>query len=251
MTADVDVSVITAQQANQIVRQDVLPGLIERHRGLTVSFGGEQRTQQEAAAALGQATGVAMLVIFALLALAFRSYVQPIVIMMSIPLGLVGAVVGHYVLGVSLGLLSIFGIIGLTGVIINNALVMIDLYNEYLERGMDTVDAVIEGTRNRFRPILLTSMTTFLGIFPLITESSLQAQFLIPLAVSIGFGVLFGTVIMVLAVPSLFIAQAHLFGTFRSAEKARKPDSQAEPDEVEPPALDVANDVHQLPRAAE
>lgn len=226
VTADVDTSLVTAQEANTIIRQDLLPVLEDRYDGLIVDFGGEQRTQGETQEALGQATGLALLVIFALLALIFRSYVQPVVVMLAIPLGLIGAVLGHHIIGVSLGLLSIFGIIGLAGVVINNSLVMIDLYNEYLENGLDTRSAVIQGTKDRFRPILLTSMTTFLGIFPLIMETSLQAQFLIPLAVSIGFGVLFGTVIIVLAVPAFFIAQSHLFFTFKrqDAEDRAKPE---------------------------
>ncbi|MEM9348862.1 MAG: efflux RND transporter permease subunit [Pseudomonadota bacterium] len=215
ITADVDTALITGQEANAIIQSDLLPVLNEKYTGLSVDFGGEQRTQGDAQAALGQATLLALLIIFALLALIFRSYIQPVVVMIAIPLGLIGAIVGHYILGVSLGLLSVFGIIGLAGVVINNSLVMIDLYNEYLDRGMSTRKAVIEGTKDRFRPILLTSVTTFLGIFPLILETSLQAQFLIPLAVSIGFGVLFGTVIIVLAVPAFFIAQTRLFLTYR------------------------------------
>lgn len=154
---------------------------------------------------------MALFVIFALLALVFRSYVQPLVVMVAIPLGLIGAVMGHMIMGLPLTILSIFGIIGLAGVVINNSLVMIDLYNEYLDKGHALRAAVIEGTKDRFRPILLTSLTTFLGVFPLIMETSLQAQFLIPLAVSIGYGVLFGTAIILLAVPAVFIAQARAF----------------------------------------
>lgn len=213
---DVDFAVITAQEANDWVRQNLVPSLSEKFPGLIVEFGGEQRTQGDAGSALGKAFAVAMIIIFALLALIFRSWVQPIIVMAAIPLGLIGAVAGHLLVGIPLGLLSIFGIIGLSGVVINNSLVLIDLYNEYLKRGYSTRRAVIQGTQDRFRPILLTSVTTFLGIYPLIMETSLQAQFLIPLAVSIGYGVLFGTVIIVLAVPALFIALAKLFRSYVS-----------------------------------
>jgi multidrug efflux pump subunit AcrB len=113
-------------------------------------------------------------------------------------------------MGIPLTILSIFGIIGLAGVVINNSLVMVDVYNEHIADGMDVRDAVVEGTKQRFRPILLTSLTTFLGVYPLIMETSLQAQFLIPLAVSIGYGVLFGTVIIVLTVPAVFMAQYYI-----------------------------------------
>ncbi|MGR3435427.1 MAG: efflux RND transporter permease subunit, partial [Shimia sp.] len=205
VTADVDASVITGGEANAIIRDDLLPPLLEAYPGLDAGFGGEQETQGDAQAALGQALMIALFVIFALLALVFRSFVQPLVVMIAIPLGLIGAVTGHYILGIPLGLLSIFGIIGLAGVVINNSLVMIDLYNEYLERGYDVADAVVEGTKDRFRPILLTSITTFLGVYPLIMETSLQAQFLIPLAVSIGYGVLIGTGVIIFAIPAIFI----------------------------------------------
>ena len=210
VTADVDLTVITGQEANDFLTREVIPGLLERYDGLEIDFGGEQRTQGDAGSALGKAFGVAMFVIYALLALIFRSYLQPVVVMFAIPLGLIGAIMGHLIMGISVGLLSIFGIIGLAGVVINNSLVMVDKYNELLDQGLSVQDAVVQGTQARFRPILLTSLTTFLGIFPLILETSLQAQFLIPLAVSIGFGVLFGTVIIILAVPAAFMALAKL-----------------------------------------
>ncbi|MEM7720253.1 MAG: efflux RND transporter permease subunit [Pseudomonadota bacterium] len=205
ITADVDQSVTTNGEANRIIREELLPPLLEANPGLNAGFGGEQETQGDAQAALGQALGIAVFVIFALLALVFRSFVQPIVVMIAIPLGLIGAVTGHYLLSIPLGLLSIFGIIGLAGVVINNSLVMIDLYNEYLAKGYDVADAVVEGTKDRFRPILLTSVTTFLGVYPLIMETSLQAQFLIPLAVSIGYGVLIGTGVIIFAIPAVFV----------------------------------------------
>lgn len=215
VTADVESSVITGQEANNFIRDEILPNLNEKYPGVAIGFGGEQRQQGDAQSALSSALALALFVIFALLALVFRSYVQPIVVMVAIPLGLIGAVAGHLIVGIQITLLSIFGIIGLAGVVINNSLVMIDLFNEYLAKGMDTRAAVIKGTKDRFRPILLTSMTTFLGVSPLIMETSFQAQFLIPLAVSIGFGVLFGTVIIIFAIPAVFIAQAKLFRSFR------------------------------------
>ncbi|MDJ1009408.1 MAG: efflux RND transporter permease subunit [Paracoccaceae bacterium] len=216
VTADLDSSVITSAEANAIVTEDLLPPLLDAYPGLAIELGGEQRTQGDAASALLQAVGIALFVIFALLALVFRSFVQPVVVMLAIPLGLIGAVVGHMIMGVNLTLLSIFGIIGLAGVVINNSLVMVDLYNEHLGNGMELRDAVIRGTKERFRPILLTSVTTFLGVFPLIMETSVQAQFLVPLAISIGYGVLFGTVIVVLCVPSFFVAQARVAETVQA-----------------------------------
>lgn len=235
VTADVDSAIITGQEANRFIRTEILPPLAEKYPGLNVGFGGEQRQQGDAQSALSSALGFALFVIFALLALVFRSYVQPIVVMVAIPLGLIGAVAGHLIMGIQITLLSIFGIIGLAGVVINNSLVMIDLFNEYLAKGMDTRAAVIRGTKDRFRPILLTSVTTFLGVFPLIMETSLQAQFLIPLAVSIGFGVLFGTVIIIFAIPAVFIAQAKLFRSFKHPETSSNAvanDGEAEKDQT-------------------
>lgn len=235
ITADVDQSIITNGEANRIIREELLPPLIAANKGLNAGFGGEQETQGDAQAALGQALGFALFVIFALLALVFRSFVQPIVVMIAIPLGLIGAVAGHYIMSIPLGLLSIFGIIGLGGVVINNSLMMIDLYNEYLEKGYTLNDAVVEGTKDRFRPILLTSVTTFLGVYPLIMETSLQAQFLIPLAISIGYGVLIGTGVIILAIPAVFVLVHRLVtgtkdlgGLVFEADKDRREEFPAE-----------------------
>ncbi len=210
VTADVDESVTTSGEANRIIREEILPPMIEKYAGLKVTFGGEQETQGDAQQALSQALGIALFIIYALLALIFRSFLQPIVVMLAIPLGLIGAVTGHLILGIPLGLLSFFGIIGLAGVVINNSLVMIDLYNEYQSKGLEVKEAVIQGTKDRFRPILLTSVTTFLGVYPLIMETSLQAQFLVPLAVSIGYGVLIGTAVIVLTIPAFYMLVHHL-----------------------------------------
>ena len=210
LTADLDLAVATSSEVNALIEVDILPALTAKYSNLIITSGGEQRQQSDAQAALGQALGIALFIIFALLALVFRSYVQPIVVMSAIPLGLIGAVTGHYIMGIPLTILSVFGIIGLAGVVINNSLVMVDVFNEHIKNGIAVREAVILGTKQRFRPILLTSLTTFLGVYPLIMETSLQAQFLIPLAVSIGYGVLFGTVIIVLTVPAIFMAQDYV-----------------------------------------
>ena len=217
VTGDLDTEVATAGQVNAIITTQIIPDLLARYPGLIVTQGGEQRQQGDAQTALGTALGIALFVIYALLALVFRSYVQPIVVMFAIPLGLVGATIGHYIIGIPLTILSVFGIIGLAGVVINNSLVMVDVFNEHIGNGMDVRGAVIRGTKERFRPTFLTSLTTFLGVYPLTMETSLQAQFLIPLAVSLGYGVLFGTVLIVLCVPALFMLQYHLTRVVRAA----------------------------------
>ena len=224
VTADLDVSVASSREVNGLIIGEILPPIQVANPGLLFELGGEQRTQGDAQAALSQALGIALFIIFALLALVFRSYIQPIVVMFAIPLGLIGAVTGHLILNIPVSLLSIFGIIGLAGVVINNSLVMVDVYNEYIRDGMEVREAVIKGTKQRFRPILLTSLTTFLGVYPLITETSLQAQFLIPLAVSIGYGVLIGTLIIVFTVPSVFMVQHHVTSLIKAIFSLGQPE---------------------------
>jgi multidrug efflux pump subunit AcrB len=169
-------------------------------------MGGEQGEQGKTLPALAKNFLLAVFCMYALLALAFRSYIQPLIVLVSIPFGLVGAVLGHLAMGLSMGLTSLFGVIGLAGIIVNGSLVLIDFINEEKGRTPDIAQAIVRACMNRFRPILLTAITTFLGIFPLIIERSIQAQFLIPLAVSIGVGVLVGTALQMLLTPALVMA---------------------------------------------
>jgi multidrug efflux pump subunit AcrB len=174
---------------------------------MTYQFGGQQRQQRKAQSSLLIGFLLALFAIYALLAIPFRSYLQPLVIMSTIPFAWIGALIGHLLLGVQLGLLSIFGIVGLSGVIVNDALVMLDFANEKAAEGEDWSDALVHAGQVRFRPILLTSLTTFLGLFPIIIEQSVQAQFLIPMAVSLGVGIVFGTFVLMMIVPSLAMLQ--------------------------------------------
>lgn len=145
---------------------------------------------------------LALLGIYALLAIPLKSYTQPLIIMGAIPFGLVGAVAGHVIMGINLTILSMFGIVALAGVVVNDSLVMVDFINRKRRESGNLSVAVREAGVVRFRPILLTSMTTFAGLYPLIAEKSLQAQFLIPMAVSLAFGVVFSTVISLMLVPA-------------------------------------------------
>lgn len=201
--AEVDPAVVTGQLVNAGLVSDVLPRLQEEIPGLTYTMAGEQREQGKTLPALARNFMLAMFCMYALLALAFRSYVQPIIVLAAIPFGLVGATVGHLLLGLSLGLTSLFGIVGLAGIIVNGSLVLVDFTNEELRRGKGPQEAIVSAAKSRFRPILLTAVTTFLGIAPLIVERSIQAQFLIPLAISIGVGVLLGTALLMLLTPAL------------------------------------------------
>ena len=179
---------------------------------VTYQFGGQQREQRKAQSALIIGFLLALFAIYALLAIPFRSYLQPFVIMGTIPFAWIGAIIGHLLLNISLGLLSIYGIVGLSGVIVNDALVMLDFANEERAGGRDWPDALVRAGQVRFRPILLTSLTTFLGLFPIIIEQSVQAQFLIPMAVSLGVGIIFGTFVLMLIVPSIAMLQDDAVG---------------------------------------
>ena len=150
--------------------------------------------------------------------------------MSAIPFGIIGALMGHLLLGISVGLLSIFGIIGLSGVVVNDSLVMIDFINEKKGEGLAALDAIVAGAKQRFRPIMLTSLTTFLGVAPLVFEQSLQAQFLIPMAAALGFGIIFATAILMLLVPAL-AALEHRFEVWVGMARERSSRSEgAAPD---------------------
>ncbi|MCH2140322.1 MAG: efflux RND transporter permease subunit [Phycisphaerales bacterium] len=207
VTADVDES---AGNANQIVLdlQERLPNEIgSRFPGLTWSFEGEQRDQEETFSQLSVGYLLAMLGIFALLAIPFKSYSQPLVVMAAIPFGIIGAILGHVLLGYGLSIISMFGIIALSGVMVNDSLLLVVTANKNRDANPDQpmLEAVCLAGIRRFRPILLTSVTTFFGLAPMIFETSMQARFLVPMAISIGFGVLFATFIILLVVPALYL----------------------------------------------
>ncbi|MCH7531539.1 MAG: efflux RND transporter permease subunit [Gemmatimonadetes bacterium] len=228
ITGDVDPAIVTGQVATRELAEVIIPAIAAEDGRLGVSFGGAQQEQQESFSSIGRGFILALLVIYALLAIPFGSYVQPLIIMAAIPFGIVGALWAHLAMGLSLGLLSIFGILGLSGVVVNDALVMIDFINEQRQKGMSARDAIISGAKARFRPIMLTSLTTFLGVAPLVFERSLQAQFLIPMAASLAFGIVFATAILMLLVPALTMVQANAEAWWVGRSASRLPMSAAE-----------------------
>jgi len=147
---------------------------------------------------------VAQFAIFALLAIPFRSYSQPLIIMSAIPFGLIGAILGHVIMGINLTILSMYGMVALTGVVVNDSLIMIDMVNRRRAAGVSIDQAIRESGMRRFRPIMLTTATTFLGLSPMILETSMQAKFLVPMAVSLGFGIVFATAITLILIPTLY-----------------------------------------------
>ncbi len=221
ITADVDPAIVTANEVVADLEANVLPEVLAGYPGISSSFAGEQEEQRQTFEGLFEALGVALIVIYGLLAIPFRSYLQPMIVMSAIPFGLIGAVIGHRVIGLNLTMLSLLGLIALTGVVVNDSLVMVDFINRRVAAGMKVHEAIRDAGAARFRPIVLTSLTTFVGLLPLLLERSFQAQFLVPMAVSLAFGVLFATAITLVLVPSLYA----ILNDFRSqvAVQRRKP----------------------------
>jgi len=204
VTADVE----PRSQADLVladVIRNVLPELQRKYAGLNYSLEGQHADRRKSIQALLKGELAILLVIFAVLAIPLNSYIQPIIIMISIPFGIVGAVVGHLIMGYSLSLMSMFGVVALTGVVINDSLVLIDMANRNRIREMTAYEAILQAGQMRFRPIMLTTLTTFGGLAPMIFETSRQARFLIPMAISLGFGVVFATVITLALVPSIYM----------------------------------------------
>ena len=204
VTADVDQQITNADEINGILRDDILPQLLAAHPGVRYSMEGEQKEQAESLASLRSGFMLAILMIYVLLAVLFKSYTQPALIMTAIPFGLVGAIWGHILMGLDLTLISMFGVVALTGVVVNDSLLMIDFINRARREGQSMRVAVVESGVRRFRPIMLTSVTTFAGLTPLLLEKSLQAKFLIPMATSLAFGVIFATFITLVLIPVVY-----------------------------------------------
>ena len=209
VTADVAPAIISGGEANAILENSMLAELIAANPNLTYVLGGEQQQQYESFDALNRSLILALLVIYGLLAIPLRSYTKPFIIMVVIPFGLVGAILGHLILDIPFSSTSAFGFVGLSGVVVNDSLVMIDFINQRLREGAPARTAIIDGAKGRFRPILLTSVTTFLGFTPLILERSIHAKFLVPFAASLGFGILFTTAIMMMLVPAVTAIHLH------------------------------------------
>lgn len=203
--ADIDKDLTTPDTVLASVTPEFLPDLLQRYPGLSYSLEGQQKEQSEFMERLLRINAMALLAIFVLLAIPLKSYTQPLIIMSAIPFGMIGAVAGHAMLGYDLAIFSLIGIVALSGIVINDSLVMMDLINREREEGIPLQQAVRDSGIRRFRAILLTTVTTFLGLTPLLLEKSLQAKFLIPMAVSVAFGVVFATLITLLLVPSLYL----------------------------------------------
>ena len=208
VSADIDPEIANGNEITAVLDDSVLPRLQREFPGLTWTFEGEQNAQAESLQSLGTGFVAALFVIYALLAIPFRSWVQPLVVMVAIPFGIIGAVIGHMVMGYGFSIISIFGIVALSGVVVNDSLVLVVTINEMRRNRpeLSLREMVVAAGARRFRPILLTSVTTFFGLMPMVLETSMQARFLIPMAISIAFGIIFATFIILLLVPAIYLA---------------------------------------------
>ncbi len=187
------------------LRAEYLPDMLAKYPGIKYSFEGRQRDKRIAMRDLMYGLLLIMPAIFCVLAILFRSYVQAFMVMMSIPFGLVSALIGHIIMGYDLSIISVFGMIALCGIVVNGGLVFTVTANKYMKDGMPPLEAAFSAAKRRFRPIFLTAITTFLGLAPMIFEQSVQARFLVPMAISLGYGILFSSFIILLLMPSLYV----------------------------------------------
>jgi multidrug efflux pump subunit AcrB len=190
----------------QEIRDTYLPSLLKSYPGVKSNVAGRVQEEMDSADEQLRDFAISLMIIFALLAIPLRSYSQPLIIMSVIPFGVVGAMFGHVILGMTMSGLSMFGIIAVAGIVVNDSLVMVDFVNKARAEGMAVKQAVMQAGAKRFRAILLTSITTFIGVMPIIMETSLQAKIVIPMAVSLAFGVLFATVITLILIPCQYVA---------------------------------------------
>ena len=226
--ADADKQTADIEAIKRELEQDV-PVILEQYPGLGYTLEGEAREQRDSFSSLRTGLIFVLCVIYALLAVPLRSYAQPIMVMLVIPFGVVGAILGHVIMGMNLSIMSYMGMLALSGVVINDSLVLVHYVNKHRKEGSEVFDAVRTAGVLRFRAILLTSLTTFFGLMPLIFEKSTQAQFLIPMAVSLGFGILFATLVTLILIPINYLVLEDIKSLFRAEKPSIKSQTTATP----------------------
>jgi multidrug efflux pump subunit AcrB len=216
--ADLDKSRVEPGEVNAEIVRNILPDILARHQGVSHRLAGEAEAQAESTSSLELGFVAILIMIYAALAVPLRSYGLPLIIMSVIPFGLTGAILGHLIVGSDVSILSTVGMIGLTGIVVNDSLVLVDHVNHRLKhRGESWRDAVVSGAVRRFRPVVLTSITTFVGLLPIQLETSIQAQFVKPMATSVAFGVLFATMVTLVLVPVLYFVGRDIRALFGAA----------------------------------
>ena len=215
VTTDIVEGLANTSEVNRELSMNILPRMRELHPEVRFTLEGEGKEDRDFVAGVLKSFIIALFLIYALLAIPFRSFSQPFIVMAAIPFGLVGAVIGHVIMGYDISMMSLFGIVGLSGVVVNDSLVLIEATNRIHENGRSHLEAITAAGPLRFRAIILTSLTTFGGLMPMILERSLQAKFLIPMAAGLGFGVLFATGITLLLIPCLYLILEDIHRLFR------------------------------------
>ena len=231
ISADVDSNIANASQIVGELQRKFVPQLLEKYPNLQVRWEGQQEQTIESMQSLFLGLIIALLAMFALLTLEFKSYLQPVIVMAVIPFGIIGALWGHAAMGLPLTLFSVMGLVALTGVVVNDSIVLVDFINHKLKDGMPLDVAVAEAGVRRFRPVLLTSLTTIGGLLPILLETSLQAQLLIPMANSLCFGLMLSTVLVLLLVPVFY----SIYGRFTGMTISPPDESSTEADSETPP----------------
>ncbi len=226
VTGYADSTRVSPREVVSEARETFLPSLLERYPTVRADLGGSSLEEQRMLRGLQIAGLTSLFLIYALLAIPLKSYLLPLLIMSVIPFGLVGAALGHIVTGQNFSMFSIYGLIALSGVVVNDSLILVDFVNRARAEGETLADAVVQAGAQRFRPVLLTSLTTFFGLTPILLERSLQAQFIIPMATSLGFGILFATVITLFLIPALYVGGARLRGRWRGDHRRPAPTPQ-------------------------
>jgi multidrug efflux pump subunit AcrB len=215
ISADLDESTANGELIVSELQRKYMPLLKEQFPAIDVRWEGQREQTVESMGSLFRGFGVAVLAMFVLLVLQFRSYGQPMLILLIIPFGMIGGVWGHALMGMPLTMFSMFGMVALSGVVINDSIVLIDFINARVREGVPVYEALIESGERRFRPIMLTSMTTIAGLIPLMMEKSFQAQLLIPMATSLAFGLMLGTTLILLFIPTFYMIYDKLVGLLR------------------------------------
>jgi multidrug efflux pump subunit AcrB len=230
VSADIDEENVEPGEIIKEISEDYIPGLLSRYPGVQYSLEGASLEEREFMRNISVASVAALFLIYALIAVPLHSYTQPLIIMSVIPFGLIGAVFGHILLGKAISMFSLFGLIALAGVVVNDSIILVDFINRARKAGVSAYEAVITSGKERFRPIILTSLTTAAGLMPIMLETSLQAQFVIPMAISLSFGIIFATIITLFLIPSLYLLQEDFGGLMVEAKNLllnREPEQEA------------------------
>ena len=221
ITANVDPELNNANEIISDFKKNLLPELSQRY-GVKGGFDGRAEDQAETLSEMKQGLALAFVLIYLILAWVFSSYGWPLVVMAAIPFGLIGALFGHAIMGIDLTILSLFGIFGLSGIVVNDSIILVTFFKQQREKGIETTEAIITAATHRLRAVLLTSLTTIGGLTPLLFETSRQAQFLIPMAVSISFGLMFATVLVLLVIPALLSVHESIAGNFMDRSMVKR-----------------------------